>query len=167
MDLWAERNHGQFKFQQNFEAETLEVMEGGRKFFLIKPQTYMNLSGKSLHLIYQKKSFLKECPLIVLHDEVDLSTGRIKVKKGGGDAGHNGLKSIRKTLGHGDYFRVRLGVSRPVAGEKIEVGDYVLQKFPKKEWGEIADMLNLALDATELVAAGDMQKAQELVGKGS
>lgn len=97
---------------------------------VIKPQTYMNLSGKA---VLECMNFYKInlANLIVMHDELDLELGRIKIKTGGGNAGHNGLKSISEVVGN-EYLRIRLGISRPV-NLQFEIADYVLSKFNDDE----------------------------------
>lgn len=106
----------------------------GKKVIALKPQTFMNNSGvAALEAMQFYKIKLEN--IIVFHDEVDLDLGRVKVKVGGGSAGHNGLKSCDEKIGK-DYMRVRLGVSRP-ANKEFEVSDYVLSKFSKEEFDEV------------------------------
>ncbi|MBQ4875393.1 MAG: aminoacyl-tRNA hydrolase [Rickettsiaceae bacterium H1] len=111
----------------------------GNKFTLFKPNTFINNSGEPLLKLV---SFYKIHPekIIVIHDDVDLIFGKVKVKQGGGSAGHNGLKSIDKYIGN-DYWRVRIGVGKPVFGE---LSDYVLAKFTKNE--NITDILQKISD---------------------
>ncbi len=116
------------KFQGWFTEGTID----GRKVILLKPKTYMNLSGQS---VSAAAKFYKAVPenIYAFHDEIDIEAGKVRVKKGGGNAGHNGLRSMQDHLGTPDFWRVRLGVGRPVHGE---VHDYVLSDFSKaeKEW---------------------------------
>ncbi|MGB4056734.1 MAG: aminoacyl-tRNA hydrolase [Alphaproteobacteria bacterium] len=113
------------KFQGRFAEGNLD----GKKVILLKPETYMNNSGQSATAAAK---FYKIAPdrIFVFHDEIDLAPGKIRVKKGGGNAGHNGLRSIQDHLGTPDFWRVRLGVGRPVHGE---VHDYVLSDFAKQD----------------------------------
>lgn len=112
------------------KAETFTGMIDGHKVIAIKPQTFMNLSGQAVGPI---ASFYKVEPddIIVLHDEIDIDLGDVRSKQGGGNAGHNGLKSLDSTIGK-NYKRLRLGVGRP-EDSRFEVSDYVLGKFTKEE----------------------------------
>lgn len=127
-DAIAER----YKFSswaKKFRGLLAEGVIGGEKVLLLKPQTYMNLSGES---VGDASRFYK-IPLeniIVFHDELDLPLGKLRVKRGGGNGGHNGLKSLDQHLGP-DYLRVRIGIAHP--GDKDMVSDYVLSDFSKQE----------------------------------
>ncbi|MDA0901928.1 MAG: aminoacyl-tRNA hydrolase [Proteobacteria bacterium] len=120
-----------------FNSEVFSGVINGEKVIAIKPQTYMNLSGSS---VLQMASFYKIPPekIIVFHDEIDVKLGKIKAKIGGGNAGHNGLKSIDGMVGK-NYVRIRLGVGRPENPE-YEVSDYVLSKFSKDELRIVDDI---------------------------
>lgn len=111
---------------------------GGLPLVLLKPQTYMNLSGQS---VQAAASFYKIPPenILVAHDELDLPLAQLKYKTGGGDAGHNGLKSITQMLGTPNYARLRIGIGRPA--HKSQVSDYVLHTFPPAEELEIIQRL--------------------------
>jgi len=122
-------------------AEMAQGDFAGKKILFIKPQTFMNLSGESLQKLYALHNHLREVPLIVLHDEVDIPFTEIKVKMGGGDAGHNGLKSIREKLGHGDYLRIRMGVGKAPAAWNMALADWVLLPFGKSDDKELIDLL--------------------------
>ncbi len=102
----------------------------GEKVFLLKPRTYMNLSGESVKACI-KALKLKPDKLIVIHDDLDLPPGRIRVKQGGGDGGHKGIRSIMDRLGTGDFIRVRIGIGRPPTGE--DPVDHVLGEFGSRE----------------------------------
>ena len=130
----------------------------GKSLLALKPLTYMNLSGQALEGLYAKDPKLKELPLIVIHDEVDIPFGQLRVKHGGGDAGHNGLKDIRRALGHGDYYRLRLGVGRP--SSPMSVSDYVLQSFNNVEQSTLHSIFDHTLHTLKAVLAGDMGEAQ-------
>ncbi len=118
------------KSSEKFESEVFLGQIGEEKILAIKPQTYMNESGIS---VLAASSFYKIPPenIIVFHDEIDIKLGEVRIKQGGGNAGHNGLKSIDSKIGK-DYWRFRLGISRPPTPE-YEVSDYVLSKFSKEE----------------------------------
>lgn len=108
----------------------------GEDVVLLKPQTFMNLSGESVQaaVAFYK---LKPADLLVIHDELDIAPGLLKFKVGGGDAGHNGLKSITSALGTADYARLRVGIGRPV--HKSQVSDYVLSPFSAEEAVVVAE----------------------------
>lgn len=122
-------------FRSKFQAEMSEGKIGGTKVILLKPQTYMNNSGQSLAAAAK---FYKIPPgrIVILHDEIDLEPAKVKVKQGGGAAGHNGIKSVQAHLGAPDFWRVRLGVGHP--GGQGAVHSHVLGDFSKadKKWLE-------------------------------
>lgn len=128
--------------------------------WLLQPQTYMNLSGKSVAALAR---FFKIAPndVLVAHDELDLLPGQVKLKQSGGHGGHNGLKDIHAQLGSPDYWRLRLGIGHP--GVKHEVAAYVLRKPPQAEREAIFKCIGQAIDATELLLAGDTAKATALI----
>jgi PTH1 family peptidyl-tRNA hydrolase len=129
--------------------------EGG-PLWLLEPQTYMNLSGKSVAALAR---FFKIAPeeILVAHDELDLLPGALKVKLGGGHAGHNGLKDIHAQLGSADYWRLRLGIGHP--GIKSEVVNYVLRKPSPEHREAIEQCIARSLDALPLLLGGDMERA--------
>jgi len=143
------RKHGSPGFRSRFKGELAEGPIGGERVLLLKPQTFMNLSGES---VGEAARFFKILPseIVVIHDEIDLRPGKLRVKLGGGSAGHNGLRSIDTLLGP-DYWRVRIGVGHP--GIKELVQPYVLQNFSGEElagWvepllGAVAEMVPLLL----------------------
>ena len=124
--------------------------------WVLKPMTYMNLSGKSVAALAR---FFKIAPgeILVAHDELDLLPGHVKLKLGGSPAGHNGLKDIHAQLGSADYWRLRLGIGHP--GVKAEVVNYVLRKPPQAEREAIAKAIEQSLQALEPMLAGDMERA--------
>lgn len=128
----------------------------GRPLWLLEPATFMNLSGKSVAALAR---FFKIEPgeILVAHDELDLLPGQAKMKRGGSHAGHNGLKDIQAQLGSADFWRLRLGIGHP--GVKAEVIDYVLQKPTAAQRDEIDAGMAQALDALDLIVAGDMDPA--------
>jgi peptidyl-tRNA hydrolase len=150
-----DRIHGEYGFspwRNKFQGEMSEGKIGRRKTYLIKPQTYMNLSGDSVGAAMR---FLKLTPssLVVFHDEIDLIAGKLKAKTGGGDAGHNGLRSITATLGP-DYARVRVGVGHP--GGKKDVSGHVLGNFSKADDEWLAPMLEALSKAAPHLADADI-----------
>lgn len=122
---------------------------------LLKARTYMNESGGPVKAALD---FTKTDRLVVVHDELDIPLGSLRVKFGGGDNGHNGLRSVRKSLGHGDFFRVRCGVGRP-AGRQ-DPADYVLSDFRAADRAEVSVMVAQAADATEYLLAHGLDATQ-------
>src|SRR5687767_6387821 len=124
--------------------------------WLLEPQTYMNLSGKSVAALAR---FFKIAPeeVLVAHDELDLQPGQMKLKQGGSHAGHNGLKDIHAQLGSPDYWRLRLGIGHP--GVKAEVIDYVLKKPAPEQREAIEQCIARSLDALDLLLGGEMERA--------
>ena len=124
--------------------------------WLMQPMTFMNLSGKAVASLAR---FFKIAPgeILVAHDELDLMPGQAKIKLGGSHAGHNGLKDIHAQLGSADYWRLRLGIGHP--GVKAEVINYVLRKPPLAEREAIEKISERAVDALDLILAGEMERA--------
>jgi peptidyl-tRNA hydrolase, PTH1 family len=133
-----------------------EVIVGGRRIALAVPLTWMNDSGESVRLLVRRYGVEPE-QLVVVHDELDLPVATLRVKEGGGLAGHNGLRSIKSHL-HSDAFqRVRIGVGKP--SSKEQGADHVLSRFSKRERAEIDVTLEHAADAVELIAAEGIEAA--------
>ena len=139
-------------FRDKFSGEYAKGRIGDEDVVLLKPMTYMNESGRS---VQPAMAFFKVPPkgLIVLHDELDLPFGDVRLKLGGGHAGHNGLRSILAHAGAGDFGRVRIGVGRPPPGFRGEVADYVLSSFDSVERASLPDVLKRATAAVLDVAA--------------
>lgn len=154
-DELAGRHDGSFR--SKFSGRLAEVRFDDLKLALLKPETYMNLSGQSLSAAAR---FFKVAPetIAVVHDEVDLDPGRLQVRLGGGLAGHNGLRSVRQALGTADFLRVRVGVGRPGRGDRRPVADYVLSPFAPEEDGEA--LVARAADAVESLARDGLDEAQ-------
>lgn len=132
----------------------------GHGIWLLEPQTFMNLSGKSVAALAR---FFKIAPeeILVVHDELDLLPGHAKLKFGGSHAGHNGLRDIHAQLGTGDYWRLRLGIGHP--GVKSEVIHWVLKKPLREHQEAIEEAISRTLQAVPALAAGDMEKATLLI----
>lgn len=143
--------HGFGPWRARFQGVVAEGSLGGEKVVLLKPETFMNLSGQS---VGEAQRFFKLPPedLVVFHDELDLAPGKLRVKQGGGHAGHNGLRSIHAHIGEA-YGRVRLGIGHP--GHKDAVAPYVLSDFAKADAGWLDDLLAGIADGAPLLAAGD------------
>jgi peptidyl-tRNA hydrolase, PTH1 family len=116
-------------WRSKFSGRLAEARDGDLRVALLQPQTYMNLSGRSVAAAMRFYK-LEPSALVVVHDEIDLALGDVRAKFGGGLAGHNGLRSLREQLGTADFARVRIGVGRPERGEQIPVADWVLRPFP-------------------------------------
>jgi len=146
-------------FRARHQGLAAEGLIGDGRVMLIKPETYMNESGRSVGaaLRYAK---LDLDALVVLHDELDLAPGKVRVKVGGGDAGHNGLRSITAHLGPG-YKRVRIGIGHP--GDKALVRNYVLNDFAKSEAGWVEAVCRAIAEAAPLLAAGQDASFQNKV----
>jgi PTH1 family peptidyl-tRNA hydrolase len=145
------RRHRAAGFRNRFKGELAEASIGGERVLLLKPQTFMNASGESVGEAARFfKLFLSD--IIVIHDEIDLRPGKMRVKRGGGNAGHNGLRSIDALLAP-DYWRVRIGVGHP--GVKELVQPYVLQNFSGEELtGWVEPLLGAAAEAVPLLVSG-------------
>jgi len=130
----------------------------GNRLLLLKPQTYMNLSGRCVAeaLRFHK---LESADIIVIHDELDIPFGQIKFKADGGHGGHNGLRSLHQELGGGGYSRLRIGIGRPVHGN---MADYVLTNFGKDEMISLPRLVDGAVDALEMMIAEGLPKTMSL-----
>jgi PTH1 family peptidyl-tRNA hydrolase len=132
----------------------------GRRVVLARPLTYMNESGGPVRGLLDYHSLPPE-NLVVLHDELDISFGAVRLKRGGGEGGHNGLRSITRTTGTKDYLRVRVGIGRPPGRQ--DPADFVLKDFSATERKELDLLLAEAVDATELLLERGLEAAQNLV----
>ena len=148
--------HGFSPWRKKFQAYVCEGSIGTERVTLLKPETYMNESGRA---VGEAMRFLKLEPaaVVVFHDELDLLPGRIKVKSGGGNAGHNGLRSISAHIGN-DYPRVRLGIGHP--GSKDAVSYYVLNDFAKSERQWVSDLIDAIAQASPQLAKGNDARFQ-------
>ncbi len=147
------------------QSEICEATFAGKKILFIKPQTFMNLSGESLQKLFQLHGHLREKELIVLHDEVDIDFGEIRIKKGGGDAGHNGLKSLREKLGNGDSVRIRMGVGRAPANWEMSVADWVLLAYSKDDDQKLVDLLIHTENTLEAYLTKGLEIAQRVAAQ--
>jgi len=154
-DELARRHDGSFKAK--FSGQLADIRLDGLKLALLKPETYMNLSGSSLAAAAQFFKLPTE-QIAVVHDDVDLDHARIQVRLGGGLAGHNGLRSIKQALGSAEVLRVRVGVGRPGRGDRRPVADYVLSAFTPEDDAET--LISRAADAVETLAREGLDEAQ-------
>jgi peptidyl-tRNA hydrolase, PTH1 family len=155
MDELARRHDGSFRGK--FSGQLSEVRLDELRLALLKPETYMNESGRS---IGGARKFFKVEPadLLVVHDDVDLEPGRLQARLGGGLAGHNGLRSIAQALGTNDFLRLRIGVGRPGRGDRRSVADYVLDDFEPEV--DVDELIGRAADAVETLARDRLEEAQ-------
>jgi PTH1 family peptidyl-tRNA hydrolase len=143
------RRHGFSPWRQRFKGLVAEGSIGGEKVLALKPLTYMNLSGESVQAAAAFFKIPTEA-ITAFHDELDLAPGKLRVKRGGGAAGHNGLRSMDRMLGTQDYWRVRLGIGHP--GEKDRVTGHVLGDFAKDDRDWLIALLDAVADAAPLLA---------------
>jgi PTH1 family peptidyl-tRNA hydrolase len=164
----ARRGGGAWKSHRLLKVDATEVRVGplgagsvgadARRVICARTKTYMNESGIPVkNLLTHEKTTPQR--LIVIHDELDLDLGRIRAKFGGGDNGHNGLKSIRARLGTGDYYRVRIGIGRPEGHQ--EVYDWVLSGFPKAQKDDVSALVDRAADAVESLIVHGLEQTQQ------
>lgn len=155
-DELADRAGGRFKAHKS-GSEVVEGRLAGTRGVLVKPRSLMNLSGGP---VAGATKFYKVAPesVIVIHDELDLPFGTVRLKRGGGENGHNGLRSISKSLGTRDYLRVRFGVDRPPG--RMDPADYVLKDFNTVERKELAWSIDHCADAVQALAADGLEAAQ-------
>lgn len=159
-DLLADRIGSGFKVHKRSGAEVVTGRIAGRSVVLAKPRTYMNESGRQVGPLAKFYS-VAPADVIVLHDELDIDFGRIRLKFGGGVAGHNGLRSVSSALGSNDFQRVRIGVGRP-PGRKSGA-TFVLENFTATERPEVPTICEQAADATELLIELGLEPAQNTV----
>jgi len=145
------RRHGFSPWRQRFRGWVAEGSLGTQRVIALKPGTYMNGSGES---VQPAAAFYKLPPeaITAFHDELDLAPGKVRVKRGGGAAGHNGLRSMDRCLSTPEYWRVRLGIGHP--GDKARVHGHVLGDFHKTDQAWVAGLLDAVTDAAALLAAG-------------
>ena len=146
--------HGFAPWRRQFRGLTADGRIGTQRILLLKPLTYMNDSGDA---VQPAAAFHKLAPeaITVFHDELDLAPGKVRVKRGGGAAGHNGLRSIDRILGSPEYWRVRLGIGHP--GDKARVHGYVLGNFTQDDEDWLATMLGAVAEAAPMLAHGEYE----------
>lgn len=151
--------HGFSDYRAKFRGQIAEGLIGGEKVLALKPQTFMNVSGESVAAAARFYKISAE-RIVVFHDELDLAALCVRVKRGGGNAGHNGLKSIDAHLGTPDYWRVRIGIGHP--GERDKVHGYVLSDFPKAQAEDLEHLLGALSDHASLLVEG---KSNDLIAR--
>lgn len=155
-DVLARRTGGSFKSHKT-QADVLETRLAGSRAVVAKPRVFMNESGRAAAGLVK---FFK-VPLdhvVVIHDELDLEPDAMRIKLGGGDNGHNGLKSLRSSLGSGEFYRVRLGIGRPPGRQ--DPADFVLRDFPASAREDVGVQVERAADAIELLVEHGLVAAQ-------
>lgn len=164
VDVLARRDGGAFRHDRAARAQVLDVRLGtfpggapGPRVVLAKPTSYMNLSGGPVAAVLRAHGGSSE-RLLVVHDELDLPPGTLRLKRGGGEGGHNGLRSISQTLGTRDYVRLRIGIGRPPG--RMDAADYVLSDFRGAEKDDVAVTIERAADVVEDVVVGGLLAAQ-------
>jgi PTH1 family peptidyl-tRNA hydrolase len=158
VDELARRHDGAWKGK--FNGKLAEVRIDGHRVALLKPETYMNDSGRSVQAA-MKFFKLEPDSVLVVHDEIDLPLARLQARLGGGTAGHNGLRSVAAHLGTADFLRLRVGVGRPERGDHRKPADFVLSDFEPHEDAE--QLVAAAADAVELLDAEGLEAAQRAV----
>ena len=155
VDVLARRHGGEFRDYRKYSGETARVSIGAEEIVLLKPTTYMNRSGLSIR---QLSEFYKIAAddILVAHDELDLPTGSVRLKHGGGHGGHNGLRDAIAHIGE-SFWRLRLGIGHP--GNKTDVIDYVLTRAPRSEEDLIMEAVNLAADCIPLLLEQGAERA--------
>ena len=156
LDEVARRHGGSWR--SKFSGSLSEVRLGDLRLALLKPETYMNESGRS---VAAAARFFKVEPdsLLVVHDDVDLEAGRLQARRGGGLAGHNGLRSLARDLGTQDFLRLRIGVGRPGRGDPRSVSDWVLSPFAPEE--DVDALVSRSADAVETITQDGLEAAQQ------
>jgi peptidyl-tRNA hydrolase, PTH1 family len=155
VDELARRHDGSFK--SKFSGQLAELRLDDLRLALLKPETYMNVSGRSLGAAARFFKVPVEA-IVVVHDDVDLAAGRLQARLGGGLAGHNGLRSIASELGSQEFLRLRIGVGRPGRGDRRDVADYVLSRFEPEDDAEA--LVARSADAVETLAREGLEAAQ-------
>lgn len=156
LDELARQQNLSFKVEKKFHGEVTRYKHAGEDVWLLKPTTFMNLSGQSVQALANfYKINLDE--ILVVHDELDLSVDTARLKKGGGHGGHNGLRDIASKMGGNNFLRLRIGIGHP--GDKSKVTNHVLKKASTDDQISIERNIERALNVLPLVIEGEVQKA--------
>ena len=164
VDRWVER-HGGISWREKFEGHiATATIDDGERVLLLKPMTFMNLSG---HCVQATLSFYKLEPsqLLVIHDELDLPFGEIRLKQGGGDAGHNGVGSVIEQLGTDSFARLRFGIGRPAADFVGSGADFVLESFPLADRLKLAELIDASIKVIDQVIELGLPAAMNRVNR--
>jgi PTH1 family peptidyl-tRNA hydrolase len=158
VDEIARSKGASWKMENKFHAEVCKLSISGNDVWLLKPNTFMNLSGKAVAALARFYKITPESVLVV-HDELDISPGQVRLKQGGGHGGHNGLRDIIAQLGSRDFYRLRLGIGHP--GESRDVSNYVLGKASPDDQKHIDDSIYEALRTLPQIIEGEHQPAMK------
>lgn len=156
-DVLAERVGGRFTAHKKSGADLLQARLDGRQVLIAKPRSFMNVSGRPVAALARFFS-VPATEVIVVHDELDLPFGAIRLKRGGGEGGHNGLRSVSSALTTKDYLRVRVGIGRPPGRQ--DPADFVLKPFAAPERKDVPVIVEQAADAVELLLRAGLEAAQ-------
>ncbi|MFC8530962.1 aminoacyl-tRNA hydrolase [Nocardia sp. NPDC057227] len=156
-DVLAERVGGRFAVHKKSGADLLQARLDGRQVLVAKPRSFMNVSGRPVAALARFFS-VPPTEVVVVHDELDLPFGAIRIKRGGGEGGHNGLRSISSALTTKEYLRVRIGIGRPPGRQ--DPADFVLKPFAAPERKEVPVIVEQAADAVELLLRVGLEAAQ-------
>jgi len=156
IEALADRYHGEWRDDARFKSRVCEIAINNQRIWLIAPQTFMNHSGEAIAAFARYYRF-DSSQILVAHDELDFAPGRVKLKLGGGAAGHNGLRDTTRHLGTPDYLRLRLGIGHP--GQQREVVNFVLKRAPDAEMTLIQSAIDHAVDHIGDIIQGDLQSA--------
>jgi len=150
------------EWREKFKGVFTKASAFGDDLVLLKPMTYMNLSGES---VQPASAFHKIAPanVLVIHDEIDLPFGDVRLKSGGGHAGNNGIRSVIEHLGTPDFLRIRVGVGRPPLGDRRDAADWVLSDFDPVETAELPEQIERTLDAVQRVVQDGVSAAMNVV----
>jgi PTH1 family peptidyl-tRNA hydrolase len=156
VDTLVRKYGGNFKTEKKFQGEVARSVIDGKEIWLLKPDTYMNLSGQAVLALMQFYK-IDLANILVVHDDLDLPAGVARLKQGGGHGGHNGLRDISQRCGGNGFQRLRLGIGHP--GDKSRVTDHVLNKVSREDQQAIETAIADAIDVLPLVLAGEFPKA--------
>lgn len=160
--LLAARNGERLRDDSRARASVADTRIGSKRIVIAVPMTWMNESGLAVAALLRRYDIASPEDLVILHDELDLPSGRVKVKSGGGLAGNNGLRSINQHLGHSAFTRVRIGVDKPPGGA-AKGADWVLAKIPRAQRATYDLACERACDAVELILEGGVQHAMQTI----
>ena len=156
VDELARSKGASFKLESKFHGDVCKLSLAGNEVWLLKPNTFMNLSGKAVAALARFYKIEPEA-ILVVHDELDIPPGQLRLKKGGGHGGHNGLRDMIAQLGSKEFNRLRVGIGHP--GDSRDVTNYVLGKAPRDEQIEIEAAIDEALRTLPQIVEGEMQAA--------
>jgi PTH1 family peptidyl-tRNA hydrolase len=164
LERFAQQHGERLRPDRRASAAIAEVRDGGRRVACVFPLTYMNESGRAVAPLVRRYGIEDWDDLVVLHDELDLPAGRVKVKRGGGLAGHNGLRSLTQHLHTRDYVRIRIGVGRPPGGAE-RGADWVLSRVPSSQRGVLDEAVATAADAVGLILDAGVDAAMQRINQ--